>query len=177
MISKEILESFIKGEKKGFDKIYDAYSPGMYVISLRYARCSDDARDVLHETFIKIYNSCNKYDVDLPIGAWIKTITIRTALDYIKENYKFQLINDESYFDTAVQVEVKADQNQDLKNKLIAVLRQLPAGYKTIFNLYTVDNLTHKEIASYLGITEGTSKSQYSKAKKMIKRLLLIEQV
>jgi len=87
------------------------------------------------------------------------------------------LINDESYFDTAVQVEVKADQNQDLKNKLIAVLRQLPAGYKTIFNLYTVDNLTHKEIASYLGITEGTSKSQYSKAKKMIKRLLLIEQV
>lgn len=177
MITRDVIEAFIGGKKDGFDKIYEAYSPGMFIISLRYTRCNDDAQDVLQETFIKIYNNRDKYDIERPIGAWIKTITIRTALNYIKEHYRFQLTDDESYFDAAIEIESSEDHNQDLKNKLIAVLNKLPDGYRTVFNLYTIDNLTHKEIASHLGVTEGTSKSQYSKAKKMIKQLLQTERV
>ncbi|MGB0915319.1 MAG: RNA polymerase sigma factor [Crocinitomicaceae bacterium] len=177
MIARDVIDAFIEGKKDGFDKIYEAYSPGMFIISLRYTRCKDDAEDVLQETFIKIYNNRDKYDVERPIGAWIKTITIRTALNYIKEHYKFDLKDDESYFDKSIHIESVDSDQQDLKNKLIAVLNQLPDGYRTIFNLYTIDNLTHKEIASYLDISEGTSKSQYSKAKKMIKQLLQTERV
>lgn len=177
MITRDVIEAFIEGKKDGFDKIYEAYSPGMFVISLRYTRCNDDAQDVLQETFIKVYNHRDKYDIERPIGAWIKTITIRTALNYIKENYKFQLTDDESYFDGVIPMDPSEDDNQDLKTKLIAVLNKLPDGYRTVFNLYTIDNLTHKEIASYLGVKEGTSKSQYAKAKKMIKLLLQTERV
>ena len=175
MIAKETLQAFVKGKKKGFDTVYEAYSPGMFMICLRYTRCNDDAQDVLQETFIKVYNHRDSYDIEKPIGAWIKTITIRTALNYIKEQYKFQLTDDESYFDASTNTNDGESNTNDLKQKLLIILNQLPDGYRTVFNLYTIDNLTHKEIAAYLGITEGTSKSQYSKAKKMIQTLLQSE--
>ncbi len=176
MITKEIIQAYVSGEKHGFDKIYESYSSGMFMICLRYTRCNDDAQDVLQEAFIRIYNKRSSFDVERPIGPWIKTIVIRTALNYIKENYRFDLTSDESYFDRA-SVEEIVEEDQDLKAKLLAVLNKLPDGYRTVFNLYTIDNLTHKEIAQYLGVSEGTSKSQYSKAKKMIKELLQPEKV
>ena len=176
MIAKEVVQAYIAGDKKGFDEIYSAYSPGMFMICLRYTRCKDDAQDVLQEAFIKIYNKRESFDIERPIGPWIKTIVIRTALNYIKENYKFQLTDDANYFDQ-VTFEESASDNQDLKKKLLDVLNKLPDGYRTVFNLYTIDNLTHKEIAQYLDISEGTSKSQYSKAKKMIKGLLQPETI
>lgn len=176
MIAKEVLEAFIKGEKKGFDQIYASYSPGMFMICLRYTRCNDDAQDVLQEAFIKIYNNRESYDIERPIGAWIKTIVIRSALNYIKEQYRFQLTDDDTFFDHQVHDEIVPEEN-DTKARLLAILNKLPDGYRTVFNLYTIDNLTHKEIAEYLGITEGTSKSQYAKAKKMIQGLLQPEKV
>ncbi len=177
MIAKEVLIEFVKGGKSAFDKIYAAYAPGMFGISLRYTRCQDDAQDVLQESFIKIYNSRERFDVNLPIGAWIKTITIRTALSYIKENYKMTLIDDEMKFDRMVFEEESEVDTRELKERLLLLLQKLPDGYRTVFNLYTLDNLTHKEIAEHLNISEGTSKSQYFKAKKMIQVMLESERV
>ena len=172
MITKEIIQAYIQGDEKSFDKIYQDYSPGMYFICLRYTRCQDDAKDVLQESFIKVYKNRNQFDIEQSIGPWIKTITIRTALNYIKENYRLTLIEDENYFDVSESFDNSEDIIIEMKQKLLAILNGLPDGYRTVFNLYTIDNLTHKEIGEYLNISEGTSKSQYSKAKKMIKQLL-----
>ena len=172
MDKEKIIELFIEGNRVGFDKLYEAYSSGMYAICLRYLRCDDDAQDVLQESFIKVYSARESYDVTKSIGAWIKIITIRTALNYIKKNYKHELVDDERRFDLLQPEEVEVDETDCLKNKLSRVLEQLPEGYRNVFQMYVIENLTHKEIASYLGITEGTSKSQYSKAKKMIQSLL-----
>lgn len=172
-ITKAIIDSFVKGEKLGFDTLYGSYSPGMYAICLRYTRCDDDAQDVLQEAFIKIYKNRDKYDTTKEIGPWIKTIVIRTALNYIKEQYRYSLTADDSHFDQVEVISVEEDPTMDQKQQLMLILQGLPDGYRTIFSLYTIDNLTHKEIAEYLGISEGTSKSQYSKAKKMIKERLL----
>lgn len=177
MITKEVLTKFTQGDKGAFDSIYTAYSPGMFGICLRYTRCADDAQDVLQDSFIKLYNSREKFDVNLAIGAWIKTITIRTALNYIKENYRWVLTDDEMKFDQSVLDNENEIEYTELKNKLLLLLQKLPDGYRTVFNLYTVDNLTHKEIAEHLNISEGTSKSQYFKAKKMIALLLEEEKV
>lgn len=177
MLNKEVLIEFVRGQKHAFDKIYAAYAPGMFGICLRYTRCEDDAKDVLQESFIKIYQSRERYNADLPIGAWIKTITIRTALNYIKENYRLVLVEDEMRFDRSVLEEDQDENSRELKEKLLHVLQELPDGYRTVFNLYTIDNLTHKEIAEYLNISEGTSKSQYFKAKKMIHQMLESEKV
>ena len=177
MIAKEVLEQFIKGKKKGFDKIYEAYSSGMYALCLRYVRSEDNAKDVLQEAFIKVYNSREKYDINRPIGAWIKTITIRCALNHLKENARFQLTDDEFAFDTTEIIDFKENDEQNLQNKLKLALSKLPDGYRTVFSLYAIDNLTHKEIAEHLGIKEGTSKSQYAKAKKLLQQLLQKERI
>ena len=149
----------------------------MFSICLRYTRCNDDAQDVLQEAFIKIYNNRDKFDPERHIGAWIKTITIRAALNYIKDQSRYSLTDDEAVFDQPVEETVSINDQVELKNKLMIVLNRLPDGYKMVFNLYAVDNLTHKEIAEYLNISEGTSKSQYSKAKKMIRELLNSEKL
>lgn len=177
VITKGVIEKFVAGKKEGFDTIYKAYAPGMYSICLRYTRCEDDANDVLQETFIRIYQKRDKFDPSKEIGPWIKTITIRTALNYIKTNYRFSLTDDDTIFDGGMGISEPAGKTTDLKAKLMSVLAKLPEGYRTVFTLYTIDNLTHKEIAGYLNISEGTSKSQYSKAKKMIKELLQTEKM
>jgi RNA polymerase sigma-70 factor (ECF subfamily) len=175
MITSDIVIGFSKGEKAAFDKIYAAFSASMFGVCLRYARCRDDAQDMLQESFIKLYNARESVNPEMPIAPWIKTITIRTALNYIQKNYSIVLIDNELKFDKAIfEVENELDK-QALMDKLLKILQQLPDGYRTVFNLYTIDNLTHKEIAEYLSISEGTSKSQYFKAKKMIHELLAVE--
>ena len=171
MLDNDALSKFIKGDRVGFNAVYEAYSSGMFAICLRYLRCDDDAKEVLQESFIKVYEYRQKFDASKSIGAWIKTITIRTALNYIKKNYKMILIEDETQFDTFSNPVVEEDSNS-MKDILKKALEKLPDGYRVVFQLFAIENLTHKEIADYLGIKEGTSKSQYSKAKSMIKRMI-----
>ncbi len=177
MIAKEVLIKFVEGDKLAFDQIYAAYSSGMFGICLRYTRCRDDAQDVLQDSFIKLYQTRERFNPELSIGAWIKTITIRTALNYIKDQYRMVLTDNDLKFDQLVHEEEAELDNRELKERLLQLLQQLPDGYRTVFNLYTIDNLTHKEIAEHLNISEGTSKSQYFKAKKMIQLLLESEKV
>ena len=175
MIAKDVLIAFKKGKKKGFDRIYEAYAPGMFAIVLRYVRDPDSAKDVLQDSFIKIYNHRESYNIDLPIGAWIKTITIKTALNHIKKESRF-VRTEEVFFEAEVEsseLEIGTDMQVELKR----ALNQLPLGYRTVFSLFAIDNLTHKEIAEYLEIAEGTSKSQYSKARKMLQEILTTDKI
>ncbi len=169
-ISENICIQFKKGDKKAFDEIYSAFSGAMYGICLRYSRCADDAQDILQESFIKIYNNANQYSLDKPLAAWIKTIVINTALTYIKKNYRFELHEEDSYFDEQVEHDLEFDDQETLKKMLLMFLNKLPDGYRTVFNLFVLENLTHKEIAEYLGISENTSKTQFFKAKKQIQQ-------
>ena len=176
MITKDDLIAFSKGKKKGFDKIYEAYSPGMYSICLRYLNSEDDAKDALQDAFTKVYNHRSTYKIELPIGAWIKTITIRCALSILKERNKFESFDEMKINSNPLEIEIE-ESDHDLKKSLELALKKLPDGYRTVFNLFAIDNLTHKEIASYLSITEGTSKSQYSKAKAFLQKLLQSEKL
>lgn len=155
--------------------IYREYSRSMFALCMRYTRCRDDAQDVLQESFIKVYQQREKFIQNDFLYAWIKKITIHTALTYIKQTYRMQLEDNELKFDKLIEEQYLNEdeiEKQQLKDKLLKILQLLPDGYRTVFNLYTVDNLTHKEIAEYLEISENTSKTQYFKAKKMIQLLL-----
>lgn len=176
MISETILNDFRNGKKYAYDELYKLYAPGMFGICIRYTRCRDDAQDVLQEAFIKVFTQREKFVDNQSIGAWIKSITINTALTYIKQNYRMVLEDNEMKFDEMViEEDDRQEEQETLRQKLVQILNQLPDGYRTVFNLYTVDNLTHKEIATYLNISENTSKTQYFKAKKMIHQLLETE--
>ena len=177
MITDELLVRFKHGDRKAFDTVYSAFSARMYGVCLRYTRCADDAQDVLQETFIKVYRSCSQYSPDKPLAAWIKTIAINTALTYIRKTYRFELHDDDGYFEEQQEMELATDDQDLLKRQLLQVLNKLPDGYRTVFNLFVIENLTHREIAAHLEISENTSKTQYFKAKRMIQQLLQSEQV
>jgi RNA polymerase sigma-70 factor, ECF subfamily len=166
---EENIEEFIKGNKKAFDGVYQKYAPSMFVICTRYASCRDDAQEILQETFIKIYENSHKANPDFPLGPWIKTITIRTAINFLKRQRKLILKEDEDFFETEMDFFEPDNNTEDKKMELIRLLNKMPAGYRTIFNLFVLDNLTHKEIAAYLEISEGTSKSQLTRARDWIK--------
>lgn len=141
-------------------------------IALRYTRCRDDAQDVLQETFIRAYEKRATYKTQYPIAPWLKKITINAALQYVKRNYKMTLVEREEKFDQVIETAQNKTDLDELKLKLTRILNQLPDGYRIVFNLFVIDNLTHKEIANYLDISESTSRTQLYKAKKMIGQIL-----
>lgn len=169
---EENIEEFIKGNKKAFDGVYEKYAPSMFGICMRYANCKDDAQEILQQAFIRVYENRGKANPDLPLGPWIKTITIRTAINFLKIQKKMVLKENEHFFEPVQASFNQENDEKDLKEKLLEILSEMPEGYRTIFNLFVLDNLTHKEIAGYLDITEGTSKSQLAKAKNWMKNKL-----
>jgi len=174
-LSKEVIADFKKGKRAAFDHVYAAFSPWLYGICLRYTRCDSDAQDVLQDSFIQIYESKERFDKQLPIGPWLKTITIRMALNYVRMNYKYIPLDDHDI--EGLEEEFIFEEHEFISTNrelLLKALQALPDGYRMIFNLYIVDNLSHSEISMHLGISEGTSKSQFFKAKKKLKELLSI---
>lgn len=130
-----------------------------------------NAEDILHDSFLKIYNARKTIDKNKDIRPWMKTITINTALNFLRKEKKLLLTEHEGYFEDVS--EEPDDGYLYNKEDLYLALEKLPQGYKTIFSLYAIDNLTHIEIAKYLDISVGTSKSQFHRAKKMIKAELI----
>jgi RNA polymerase sigma-70 factor (ECF subfamily) len=165
-------KDFVKGKEYAFRTIYKDYSAMVLGIALRYTRCRDDAQDVLQETFIRAYEKRNTYQPKYPISPWLKKIAINAALQYVKRTYKLTLIEQEEHLNQIVEPETEYINIEELKQKLIKILNRLPNGYKVVFNLFVIDNLTHKEIANYLGVSESTSRTQLHKAKKMIAEIL-----
>lgn len=169
---EEHIEAFIKGDKKAFDRVYEKYAPSMLGVCMRYSNCRDDAQEILQEAFIKVYENSGKANPDLPLGPWIKTITIRTAINILKRQRKLLLKDDENFFESAGECYETEHHAENKQAELLRLLNTMPSGYRTIFNLFVMDNLTHKEIAEYLEISEGTSKSQLTRARDWLKNNL-----
>jgi RNA polymerase sigma factor (sigma-70 family) len=165
---KKLAEEFIRGDKRAFDWIYSNYAKGMFAICLRYTKNGDEAADILQEAFIKVYEKRSLFNPDFEIGPWVKRIVINQAINHFRINKRFELVEDESYFEEAEE-SIEIEDLQAVKDVLMQVLWELPEGYRTVFNMYVVDNLTHQEIAEYLGISANTSKTQLLKARKMIR--------
>lgn len=166
---EENVEEFIKGNKKAFDRVYEKYAPSMFGICIRYSNCRDDAQEILQESFIKVYENRKKMNPQLPLEPWIKTITIRTAINFLKIQKRMVLKENEDFFEVQQESPAQENEMKDEKSLLLKLLTEMPPGYRTVFNLFVLDNLTHKEIAEYLEISEGASKSQLAKAKNWIK--------
>ena len=164
-------EKFKKGDKKAFDELYGKFAQAMYVVCLRYAKTQDAASDIMQDAFIKIYKNRKKYDPKYPIAAWIKRIVINQAINHYRSELKFVQTEDDQLEEKGGGIETTID-GEELKKVLKTALQDLSQGCRTVFNLYTFENLTHKEIAEYLNITTSTSKTQYMKARKLLKKFL-----
>ena len=165
-----IIEGCRKRQPKAQQLLYQQYSAKMFGVCLRYAGCREDAEDILHEAFIKIFEKIHQFEGKGSFEGWIRRIMVNTALEKYRNQYKIININDAakapdmpSYEDLAEDLTVK---------ELMQFIQELSPKYRIVFNLYAIEGYSHKEISEMLEISEGTSKSNLSRA-----RVILQEKV
>ena len=173
----EILSGCKKGEKDSFKLLFKKHSPWMMGICLRYCQNRNDAKDVMQETLIKIFNGIEKfnYQTDAQFVAWLKRITVNTSLNFIREQSKNGFIMLEDHHSTLIINEEINDYNESEnipQERLLEMINEMPSGYRAVFNMYVFDQMSHKEIAQELGISENTSKTQLMKARVFLKNMI-----
>src|SRR5450432_4647942 len=169
MDQNKLVNDCLKGETAAQRELYAHFASAMLGVCYRYTKSIDDAEDVLQDGFVKVFKNLHQYKFEGELGGWIRKIMVNTALNYLKTNKKYQY--DLSFDEMTLHPVSSDDPLIKLQAKeLSELIRQLPTGFQTIFNLHAVEGYTHVEIASILGISDGTSRSQYARA-----RALLIE--
>ncbi len=168
---KELYQQCVAGNRSAQKELFDRFSPKLLGICFRYSRSLEEAEDVLQDAFIRIFNYLPTYKNDGSLDAWLRRITVNTALNNIKHNHH---IYDEMNLETAMDVQSDLDKSMDnYDSKLIwDSVQQLPEGYRIILNMHTIEGYSHKEIAEHLKIAEGTSRSQLMRAKQLLEELL-----
>lgn len=164
-----IIERCRNGERKAFQELYDLYAKAMFNISLRILNNSDEAEEVLQDSFLKAFDKINTYDKNYAFGAWLKRIVINRSLDVLKKRKLFFVPLEEGSFVPKEEEEAEEIYSVEIIKKCVA---ELPDGYRTILTLFLFEDCSHKEIAEMLNISEGTSKSQYNRARKKLAELI-----
>ena len=167
MDQNRLLNDCLKGKASAQRELYTYFAHTMLGLCYRYTKSMSDAEDVLQEGFIKVFKNLHQFNGAGELGAWVRRIMVNTAINYLKSESKYQY--DLSF--TEKSLHPVSDENPELKlnaKELADLIRQLPAGYQTIFNMHAVEGYTHVEIGKILGIHEGTSKSQYARARALL---------
>lgn len=171
----ELDQAFIKllkaKDKKAQRAFYLQLAPKMYGVCLRYASDGDDANDIMQEGFIRVFNHIKDFRGDGSLEGWVRRTMVNTAINFYRKRIKRGINAD------LKQVKGKADDKVYVIEKLAAeeiieLIKKLPDGYRTVFNLNIIEGYTHKEIGEMLNISENTSKSQLSRARASLQKML-----
>lgn len=163
----KLVNDSIKKKPGAQRELYDHFAPVMLGICYRYTKSMADAEDVLQDGFVKVFKYLGSYKFEGELGGWIRKIMVNTALNYLKTNKKYQY--DLSFSEMTLHPVSTDNPLVKLQTKeLSELIRQLPTGFQTIFNLHAVEGYTHVEIAAMLGISDGTSRSQYARARGLL---------
>lgn len=171
MDDKSLAEACVNGDYRAQKNLYQLYAPQMMGICMRYSADIADAEDILQEGFIKVYEHMSSFSGTGALGGWIRRIMINTALQRYRENKNIQLVrlDDSALHLQEVSEEVLSSMHA---NELMIKIQRLPVGFRTVFNLYAIEGYKHHEIAELLGISEGTSKSQYSRSRALLRVMI-----
>lgn len=162
-----LISECIKGNRKSQKNLYDSYSPKLYRLCLNYAKNGVLAEDILQEVFIKIFNNLHKYRADGPFSAWMRRVAVNTAIECIRKNQKNASVALEEEFQLVYHHASALDALYE--KDLLKYTYNLSPGYRDVFNLYVVEGFSHKEIAEKFNISESTSKSQFCRAKNILR--------
>jgi RNA polymerase sigma factor (sigma-70 family) len=161
---KELIDQCLKGNPKSQEAFYKHYAPRMYGVCMRYARNTLEADDILQEGFIKVFNFLKDYRYQGSLEGWIRRIVVNTAINYYRSRlHEWEEVNIEKA-GSSPKLETAEVDNLST-DELLALIQQLPEGYRLVFNLYVIEGYNHQEIGKLLDISENTSKSQLSRAR------------
>jgi RNA polymerase sigma-70 factor (ECF subfamily) len=151
-------------------ELYNRFAPKMYGVCLRYASNAEEAEDILQEGFIKVFKKIESFRGDGSFEGWIRRIFVNTAIEHYRKKIYLQPITDTE--ENTVEGNYLNVLDHLAEKDIIHLVQQLSPGYRTVFNMYVVEGYTHKQIAEILGISEGTSKSQLSRAKMILQEMV-----
>jgi len=169
---EEILRECINKNRKAQKIFYEKYAPALLGICIRFTRNKDEAEDILQEGFVKIFLNLRHFRRKSSLMGWMRKIVINTAITVYHRNLKHQHHYD---VDDLKEINIEDTNLEDCdftREELLSVIKDLPTGYRIVFNLYAVEGFKHKEIARKMQIDINTSKSQYSRARKLIRHKL-----
>lgn len=171
----EYITGCIKGDRKAQEMIFRLLYGKMKSVCMRYTSDTDTAEDLLQEGFIKVFEKIGNYNRDGSFEGWVRRIMVNNAIDFIRRNKMISVDMD----DPVHQVAIKDDQEDDTPEylnitpaQIVEAMQHLSTAYRTVFNLYVMENYSHQQIADELGITVGTSKSNLAKARMNLKKIL-----
>ena len=159
----DLIEGCLLGNPIMQKKLYDQYAPKMFGICMRYAANSEDAKDILQDAFVKVFVNLGKFKGTGSFEGWMRRIFVNTAIEHYRKKNQLYAIS-ESQEENISNQEVSALDALEADD-IIRLISELPNGYRTVFNLFAVEGYSHREIATMMNISEGTSKSQYARAK------------
>ena len=151
--------------------LYNLYDKKLFNLSLKYCTSLSDAEDNLHDSFIEIFSSISKYKAEGSFEGWMKRITINKAISKFKSAIQQQALDLKTVTISDTDIEINPEELP--LDILLQLIQNLPNQYRLVFNLYELDDYSHKEIAQMLSISEGTSKSNLHKAKGILKEKIL----
>jgi RNA polymerase sigma factor (sigma-70 family) len=167
----DFIRACINNERWAQKKLYEDNYSVMMAVAMRYSNNHDDALDILHESFFKVFKNLHKYQSNTSLSAWIRRILINTSIDYYRRDLK-RNIHD---LDEAIHVcsnipDIISEMNSE---DILKAMQQLPYSYRSVFNLFVIEGYAHKEIADMLNVNESTCRSNLAKARIKLKEILL----
>lgn len=173
---RDLINGCVRGKRKSQEELFKRYYSKMMIVSMRYTKNADEAADILQDGFLKVFAKLEAYNYEGSFEGWIRRIIANTAIDQLRKrkNDFILLQEDQSLEDFAelIEEDLEEEEVEFKPDQVLAAMHELSPAYRTIFNLYVFENLTHKEIADKLDISVGTSKSNLAKAKRNLAKIL-----
>lgn len=171
MNEEQIIAGCKKNDRIAQKALYEKYSRLLFGICLRYCTDSASAEDLLQDGFIKVFSSIHGFEGKGSFEGWLKRIFINLALENIRKDKKIiQLTDDIQNFSDAQDLTDDENIGMIPENELLNMIQELPKGYAAVFNLYAIEEYSHKEISELLNINESTSRSQYVRARQILQQ-------
>jgi len=167
---KKIIKGCLSGDRRDQELLYRRHSAKLYGVCLQYSGNDEEARDILQEGFIKIFENLRNYKHEGSFEGWIRRIVVNTALERFRSRHNLFRVDD---IDNIQEPEAEPD-TEDYSGlqavDLLYIIRELPPKYRMVFNLYAIEGYSHKEIGEMMNISEGTSKSNLSRARSILQK-------
>ncbi|MCX6316731.1 MAG: RNA polymerase sigma factor [Bacteroidetes bacterium] len=166
----DLIKGCMEGNRRMQEELYNRFSSRMYAVCLRYAGNSEEAEDILQEGFIKVFKKLDSFRNEGSFEGWIRRIFVNTAIEHFRRKRYLMPVTEKE--ENTIEGKYNSVLDDLGAKDILALVQELSPGYRTVFNMYVVEGYTHKEIADMLGISEGTSKSQLSRAKVILQDMV-----
>ncbi len=168
--TNKLIQDCIDADRYSQNKLYEQYSPKMFAVCMRYSKSREEAEDILQDGFVEVFKSLHNFKFAGSFEGWIRKIMVYTAIANYKAKSKMHAVINIEEMENVATINNEDIISQLGKKELLRMVQSLPPMYRMVFNLYVFEGLKHREIAVLLGVSEGTSKSNFFDAKVILKR-------